>query len=273
VKVLADDLIPNHTLRSTISNMLGARACSTASGTGKHKSSSGSNPDPKLQSPTTSAASGKDMKKQCMDHLLPSASPDAGVVQVAREDDHVDQQKTKTEGSAGGSVQTAVPIADPLKLNDVSESTLKGSTISGTLEPKVAKTKRRKKADSTKIACPNNADYGYNVPFDAAYCNPFNGGYPMVTDPYMYNTMGMPYGGYPMDPFGVNPFGNMPLQAPFGNMPPGPFSNMSQQAPFGNMPQQAPFGNMPPQALHMQGYPANYQRYIISLSNLLLHFC
>ncbi|XP_047092083.1 E3 ubiquitin ligase PARAQUAT TOLERANCE 3-like isoform X2 [Lolium rigidum] len=251
VKVLADDLIPNHTLRSTISNMLGTRACSTASGTGKHKSSSGSNPDPKLQSPTTSAASGKDLKKQCMDQLLPSASPDAGVVQVAREDDHVDQQKTKTEGSAGGSVQTAVPIADPLKLNDVSESTLKGSTISGTLEPKVAKTdqlkKKRKKADSTKVARPNNADYGYNVPFDPAYCNPFNGGYPMVTDPYMYNSMGMPYGGYPMDPFGVNPFGNMPLQAPFGNMP------------FGNMPQQAPFGNMPPQALNMQGYPANYQ--------------
>ncbi|KAM0878101.1 hypothetical protein ACQ4PT_035075 [Festuca glaucescens] len=254
VKVLADDLIPNHTLRSTISNMLGTRACSTASGTGKHKSSSGSNPDPKLQSPTTSAASGKDMKKQCMDHLLPSASPEAGVVQVAREDDHVDQQNTKTEGSAGGSVQTAVPIADPLKLNDVSESTLKGSTISGTLEPKVAKTdqlkKKRKKAYSTKIARANNADYGYNVPFDPAYYNPFNSGYPLVTDPYMYNSMGMPYGGYPMDPFGVNPFGNMPLQAPFGNMPPGP---------FGNMPQQAPFGNMPSQALAMQGYPANYQ--------------
>jgi E3 ubiquitin-protein ligase RBBP6 len=241
--------------------MLGARACSTASGTGKHKSSSGSNPDPKLQSPTTSAASGKDMKKQCMDHLLPSASPDAGVVQVAREDDHVDQQKTKTEGSAGGSVQTAIPIADPLKLNDVSESTLKGSTISGTLEPKVAKTdqlkKKRKKADSTKVARPNNADYGYNVPFDPAYCNPFNGGYPMVTDPYMYNSMGMPYGGYPMDPFGVNPFGNMPLQAPFGNMP------------FGNLPQHSPFGNMPPQAFAMQGYPANYQRYIISYIKLV----
>ena len=35
---------------------------------------------------------------------------DAGVVQVAREGDHVDQQKTKTEGSAGGSVERVVPI-------------------------------------------------------------------------------------------------------------------------------------------------------------------
>jgi E3 ubiquitin-protein ligase RBBP6 len=198
--------------------------------------------------------------KQGKDRLLSSASPDAGV-QVATADDQVDQQKTKTEGSAGGSVENTVPTAAPLKLDDVSETTLKGSIISGTLEPKVAKTdlvkKKRKKADSTKIVRPNNADYGYNAPFDPAYCNPFNSGYPMVTDPYMYGSMGMAYGGYPMGPFGVNPFGNMPPQAPFGNMPP-----------------QAPFGNMPPQALAMQGYPANYQRYIISyielVSSLLL---
>ena len=253
VKVLADDLIPNHTLRSTISNMLGTRATSTtASGTGKHKSSSGSNPDPKLQSPATSAASGRDLK-QSMDHLVSSASPNAGVVQVAKEEDQVDRPqknldlKSKAEGSAGCSVERAVPIADPLKEKDVSESTLKDSTISGTLETKVARPdqlkKKRKKADSTKIVHPNNGDYGYNVPFDPAYCNPFNGGYPMATDPYMYGSMG--YGGYPMGPFGINPFGNMPPQVPFGNMPP-----------------QAPFGNMPPQALAMQGYPANYQRYI-----------
>uniref|UniRef100_A0ACD6A3Y4 Uncharacterized protein n=1 Tax=Avena sativa TaxID=4498 RepID=A0ACD6A3Y4_AVESA len=252
VKVLADDLIPNHTLRSTISNMLATRAGSTASGTGRHKSSSGSNPDPKLQSPTTSAASGKDLKPR-MDHLLPSASPDASV-QAATEDDQVDQQKTKTEGSAGGSVEKTVPTAAPLKLNAVSESTLKGSTISGTLEPKVAKTdqlkKKRKKADSAKIVCPNNAEYGYNMPFDPTYCNPFNGGYPFATDPYMYGPVGMPYGGYPMGPFGADPFGNM---QPFGNMPP--------QVPFGNnMPPQASFGNtMLPQALAMQGYPAHHQ--------------
>ncbi|CAM0875573.1 unnamed protein product [Alopecurus aequalis] len=246
VKVLADDLVPNQTLRTAISSMLGTRASSTtASGTGKHKSSSGSNPDPKLQSPATSAASGKDMK-QSVDHLVSSASPEAGV-QVAREDDQVDRpQKSKAEGSAGCSVERAVPIAEPLKQKDVSESTLKGSTISGTLEQKVARPdqlkKKRKKADSTKIVHPNNADYGYNAPFDPAYCNPFNGGYPpMVNDPYMYGSMGMPYGNYPMGPFGVNPFGNMPPQAPFGNMPP--------QAPFG----------MPPQALAMQGYPPNYQ--------------
>ncbi|PNT74347.1 hypothetical protein BRADI_1g13180v3 [Brachypodium distachyon] len=247
VKVLADDLIPNHTLRSTISNLLATRTSSTTSGTGKHRSSSGSNPDPKSQSHITSTALERDMK-QCTDNQLSSASPDGGV-QVATEDNKVSwaqenlDQKSKAEDSARCSVQKAVPSANALKLKDVSESTLKNSTISGALEAKVARTdqlkKKRKKADSTKIVHSNNANYGYNVPFDPAYSNSgynvpfdpaysnaFNSGYPWVTEPYMYGAMGMAYGGYPMGPFGANPF-----------------------------------GNIPPQALAMQGYPASYQNW------------
>ncbi|XBI74127.1 hypothetical protein VPH35_067723 [Triticum aestivum] len=250
VKVLADSLIPNPTVRSTISNLLGTRTCSTASGTGKHRSSSGSNPDPKSQSHTTSAALERDTK-QCMDNQLSAASPDARL-QVATEGDQVDRPqknsdlKSNTEGSAGRSVEKAVPGADLPKLKDVSESTLKNGTISGSLEPKVARPdqlkKKRKKADSSKAVHPNNADYGYNVPFDPAYCNPFNGAYPMgpfgVPDPYMYGSMGMPYGGFPMGPFGMNPY-----------------------------------GNIPPQALAMQGYPPNYQRCVYyQVANLVSSF-
>lgn len=237
VKVLADSLIPNPTVRSTISNLLGTRTCSTASGTGKHRSSSGSNADPKSQSHTTSAALERDTK-QCLDSQLSPAASDARL-QVATEHDQVDRPqknsdlKSNTEGSAGRSAEKAVPSADLPKPKDVSESTLKGTAISsGTLEPKVARSdqlkKKRKKADSSKAVHPNNADYGYNVPFDPSYCNPFNGGYVMgpfgVPEPYMYGSMGMPYGGFPMGPFGMNPF-----------------------------------GNIPPQALAMQGYPPNYQ--------------
>ncbi|KAE8792958.1 E3 ubiquitin-protein ligase RBBP6 [Hordeum vulgare] len=237
VKVLADSLIPNPTVRSTISNLLGTRTCSTASGTGKHRSSSGSNADPKSQSHTTSAALERDTK-QCLDSQLSPAASDARL-QVATEHDQVDRPqknsdlKSNTEGSAGRSAEKAVPSADLPKPKDVSESTLKGTAISsGTLEPKVARSdqlkKKRKKADSSKAVHPNNADYGYNVPFDPSYCNPFNGGYAMgpfgVPEPYMYGSMGMPYGGFPMGPFGMNPF-----------------------------------GNIPPQALAMQGYPPNYQ--------------
>lgn len=235
VKVLADDLIPNHTLRSTISNMLTTRAGSAISGTGKHKSSSGSNPDPKSQSHTPSTALERDMK-QSVDHQLASATPDYGL-QVATEDDIVNRPqenlamnvdlKSKDKGSsAGWSVEKAVPSADVLKLKDGSESTSKDTTISGTLELKAARTdklKKRKKSDSTKIGHPNIADYGYSTPLDPAYYSPFNSVYPWVTEPYMYGSLGMPYGGYPMGPYGVNSI-----------------------------------SNMPPQTLAMQGYPANY---------------
>lgn len=135
--------------------------------------------------------------------------------------------KSKDKGSsAGWSVEKAVPSADVLKLKDGSESTSKDTTISGTLELKAARTdklKKRKKSDSTKIGHPNIADYGYSTPLDPAYYSPFNSVYPWVTEPYMYGSLGMPYGGYPMGPYGVNSI-----------------------------------SNMPPQTLAMQGYPANY---------------
>uniref|UniRef100_A0A0A9G443 Uncharacterized protein n=1 Tax=Arundo donax TaxID=35708 RepID=A0A0A9G443_ARUDO len=107
---------------------------------------------------------------------------------------------------------------------------MKVTTVSGTLEQNATRTdqskKKRKKAGSAKIVHPNNVDFGYNIPLDPSYYNPFISGYPWVTDPYMYGSMGMPYGGYPMDPYGVNPINNMRSQA-----------------------------------LAVQGYPANYHRH------------
>ncbi|KAF0910076.1 hypothetical protein E2562_001312 [Oryza meyeriana var. granulata] len=223
VKVLADDLVPNQTLRSTISNMLATRASSITSGTGKHRSSSGSNLDPNSASQTPSAA----LEKQSKDHHISSAAPDAGL-QVATED-HVSQLEhkvttgvdldVKDEGnSAGISVQKAVPTADA-RLKDQSESISKATTISGTLEPKAFKIdqskKKRKKTDSTKIVHPNNANCGYSIPFDPACYNPYVSGYPWLTEPYyIYGSVGMPYGGYPMGPYDGNPISNMPLQFP-----------------------------------------------------------
>ncbi|KAF8681712.1 hypothetical protein HU200_045144 [Digitaria exilis] len=237
VKALADDLIPNHTLRSTISNMLGIRANSGGSGTTKHRSSSGSNLDSRLQSHTPFASSEREMKQSTNLQLSAASAPDDGL-QIAKQGDQVNQPPEKStanvdtlskdEGnSAVQSAEKAVASAQALKVNDGSEPTSRVSSISGTLhnatrtnQPK----KKRKKADTTKNVQPSNVvDYGFNVPFDPY--NSFASGYPWVTEPYMYGSMGMPYGGYPMDPYGVNPF-----------------------------------NCMPPQALAMHGYPASYQR-------------
>ncbi|RLN18409.1 uncharacterized protein C2845_PM02G03630 [Panicum miliaceum] len=239
VKALADDLIPNHTLRSTISNMLVTRASSGGSGTTKHRSSSGSNLDSKLQSHTPSATSERKMKQSTNLQLSAGFAPDDGL-QVATKGNIVNQPQDKSaanvdtlskdEGSSAElSVEKAVASAEVLKVKDGSGSTSKVTTISGALEYNATRTnqpkKKRKKADPTKNVQPNNVDYGYNVPFDPVYYNPFVSGYPWVPEPYMYSSMGMPYGGYPMDPYGVNSFNGMPLQAHA-----------------------------------MQGYPASYQR-------------
>ncbi|CAL4972476.1 unnamed protein product [Urochloa decumbens] len=238
IKVLADDLIPNQTLRSTISNMLGTRASSGGSGTTTHRSSSGSNPDPILQSHAPAAASEREMKQSTDLQVSAASAPDGGV-QVAMEGDLMNQTQklvangggimSKDEGeSTEVSAEKAVESAEVIEVKDGSGSTSKVTTVSGALDHNATRTdqpKKRKKVDSTKKVQPNNVDYGYNVPLDAAYYNPFISGYPWVTEPYMYGSMGMPYGGYPMGTYGVNSF-----------------------------------NSMPPQALAVQGYPASYQR-------------
>ncbi|XP_062211987.1 E3 ubiquitin ligase PQT3-like [Phragmites australis] len=226
VKALADDLIPNQTLRSTISNMLATQASSTTSGTTKHRSSSGSNPDPKLPSQAPSAASEREIKES-MDQV----ATEGDLVNQPLEKLAVNVDLSKDEGSSAElSVEKAVASAEVLKPKHESGSTSKVTTVSGALEQNATRTdqqkKKRKKADSTKIVHPNNVEYGYNAPFNPAYYNPFVSGYPWVNGPYMYGSMDMPYGGYPMGPYSVNSF-----------------------------------SSMPPQALAMQCYPANYHRH------------
>ncbi|WVZ60013.1 hypothetical protein U9M48_010086 [Paspalum notatum var. saurae] len=237
VKALADDLIPNQTLRSTISNMLGTRAISGGSGTTKHRSSSGSNPDPRLQSHNPSAASAREMKQSTDLQLSAASAPDDGL-QVATKGDLVNQPLEKLAASVdiaskdeGNSAEVSAEKAlasVALKAKDRSEPSQKVTTVSGALEHSTIRTdqpkKKRKKAGLTKNVQPTNADYGYSAPFDPAYYNPFISGYPWATEPYMHGSMGMPYGGYPMHPYGANSF------------------------------------SMPPQAFVMQGYPASYQR-------------
>ncbi|CAO2172522.1 unnamed protein product [Urochloa humidicola] len=237
VKALADDLIPNLTLRSTISNMLATRASSGGSGTTTHRSSSGSNPDPRLQSHASAAASEREMKHSIDLQLSAASAPDDRLL-VDTEGDLINQTQklvandgtmSKDEGdSTEVSAEKAVENAEVIEVKDGSRSTSKVSTVSGALDHNAKRTdepkKKRKKVDSTMKVQPNSVDYGYNVPLDAAYYNPFITAYPWVTEPYMYGSMGMPYGGYPMGTYGVNSF------------------------------------SMPPQALSVQGYPVSYQR-------------
>ncbi|KAF8755726.1 hypothetical protein HU200_011194 [Digitaria exilis] len=235
VKTLTDDLIPNHTLRSTIINMLGTRASSSGSGTATHRSSLGSNLDPILESHAPSAASLRDVK-QSTDLQLSAASPHG--LKVVTEGDLVNQPLQKLAANVdimsedeGNSTEVSAETratAEVIEVKDGSELASKVTTALGALENNARldqPNNKQKKAESAKNVQPNNLHYGYDIPFDPAYYNPFIGGYPWVTEPYMYGSMGMPYGGYTMDPYGVNSF-----------------------------------NGMAPQALTVQGYPASYQR-------------
>ncbi|KAL6894530.1 hypothetical protein ACP4OV_008628 [Aristida adscensionis] len=236
-KVLADTLIPNHTLRSTISNMLSTRASSGTSGTTKHRSSSGSNPDPKLQIHTPSAASEKEMKQPIDHNLSEAAAPDGGLKVITEGPleklvANADLLSKDEVNSAELSADKAVASGD-LEVKDGNRSTLKATSVTGALKQNTTRTdqpkkkqKKQKKASSSKSVQPKNASFDYNIPLDTAYYNPFVTGYPWVTEPYMYGSMGMPYGGYPMDPYGISSMNSMPLQA-----------------------------------LAMQGYPASYHRH------------
>lgn len=238
VKTLTDDLIPNHTLRSTIINMLGTRATSSGSGTTTHRSSLGSNLDPILESHAPSAASLRDVK-QSTDLQLSAASPHG--LKVVTEGDLVNQPLQKLaanvdimsedEGNSTEVSAETLATAEVIEVKDGSELASKVTTALGALENNARldqPNNKQKKAESAKNVQPNNLHYGYDIPFDPAYYNPFIGGYPWVTEPYMYGSLGMPYGGYTMDPYGVNSF-----------------------------------NSMAPQALAVQGYPASYQRYVL----------
>ena len=223
--------------------MMGTRASSGGSGTTTHRSSSGSNPDPRVQSHTPSAASERVMKQSTDLELSAASALDDGL-QVATTGDLMNQPQEKLAAnvdivskdkgnSTEVSAEKTVAGSEVIEVKDGSGSTLKVTTVSEVLEHIATRTdqpkKKRKKVDSTKNVQPNNVDHGYNVPFDPAYYNPFISGYSWVTEPYMCGSMGMPYAGYPMVPYGVNYFNGMPPQAP-----------------------------------GMPGYPASYQRYLLS---------
>lgn len=227
IKTLADDLIPNQTLRSTITSLLSSRASGFSSGTGKPLSSIDSNLDGKSQSFIASAAMKGD-KKHHMDNL-PSVTPEGGHLitagsNLADVQEKLTQSdfKSKTGESSRPSVKKTVTSADALgtvpKPRDYSESTSNRITVSEVLERKVSggiKSKKQKKAGITVSGNSNCAEYDCSIPFDTSCYNPSFGlgGLLLGADPYMYCMPNMPYSGYPMGLYNANGISNLPPQA------------------------------------------------------------
>ncbi|OQU79691.1 hypothetical protein SORBI_3008G180400 [Sorghum bicolor] len=219
VEILADDLIPNPTLRITISSLLSSRAGGLSSGTGNLASSNSSNLDG--NSVTASAVLKWDTKQQ-MDSA-PSATTEGSCLVTAcknpvEKSTHSDLQ-SKTEETEKTSVKKTKAAAgatetfpEPRCQKQLEPDGV--AIVSGKLEQKVVRTKQ-KKAGATGNVNTNCAEYGFNSPFEPpCYDSLFGlGGQPWGANPYMYY-MNMPSFSYPLGPYNVNDISNLPLHGP-----------------------------------------------------------
>ncbi|PAN21988.1 hypothetical protein PAHAL_3G505800 [Panicum hallii] len=230
VEILADDLIPNQTLRSTISSMLSSRVGGLSSGTGNLASSISSDLDGKSISFTAPAV----LKGDNMQHLdsTPSAATGGSFLITACKNPLGHHQKltrsdlqSKTEETEKTSVKKTIVLTDAMKTAPEprcqKQSPPDGVAIlSGKLERKVVKTKsakKKRKSGTTGNGDTNCAGYDCNIPFEpSCYNSSFGlGGLPWGADPYsMYFMPNMPSRGYPMGMYNVNDISNLPLHTP-----------------------------------------------------------
>ncbi|XP_004963255.1 E3 ubiquitin ligase PARAQUAT TOLERANCE 3 isoform X2 [Setaria italica] len=230
VEILVDDLIPNHTLRSTISSMLSSRGGGISSGTGNLASSISSNLDGKSISFSASAVLKGD-NKQHMDSAPSIAAEGSLLITVCKNPvghheklKHSDLQ-SKTEETEKASVKKTIAVAGAMEtapeLRRQKRLPPDGVVIvSGNLQRKVVKSKsskKQKKAGTTGKGDTNCDDYDCNIPFEpSCYNSSFGlGGLPWGADPYsMYFMSNMASSGYPMGLYNVNGISNLPLHAP-----------------------------------------------------------
>ncbi|CAA3006544.1 zinc finger CCCH domain-containing 18-like isoform X1 [Olea europaea subsp. europaea] len=233
--ILADDLLPNKTVRETINRILESNNSSGENGGSvfQVQDMESRNPQAMAPSPTQSAAS----KGQHVPALLPEKEETSKIAETVEEGKEVnapqnqEEARTKvpdvseaTHGSLNVKEQ-ASPGRPPLADEEVQEKPVSGE----------AGKKKKKK----KIRMPPNADMqwtgqdlaaeNYMMPFGPSAFNPYWTGMQPGMDGFMppYNGH-MPYMGYGLGPMDVA-FGGVMPQDPFG----GPGFMM----PYGGLPQ------------------------------------
>ncbi|CAD6269393.1 unnamed protein product [Miscanthus lutarioriparius] len=220
VEILADDLIPNQTLRITISSLLSSRAGGLSSGRANLASSNSSNLDGKS---VTASSLLKGDTKHHMDSA-PSATTEGSCLITAgknpvEKSTHSDLH-SKTEETEKTSVKKTLATAGDMKTFPEPRCQKQPqpdgvAIVSGKLERKVVRTKsekKQKKAGATGNGNTNCTEYGFNIPFEPpCYDSLFGlGGQPWGTDPYMYCMPNMPCFSYPLGPYNVNGISNLP---------------------------------------------------------------
>ncbi|RZC52323.1 hypothetical protein C5167_020746 [Papaver somniferum] len=226
--VLADDLLPNKTLRDTINRILESDNVSAENGGSIlqiHDMESARSAPFKVPSPTASAASkGEQLPLQCK----VETQKEVTAVNVKHEPAIPQQSSEKGKATKAVSEATSVSVKEPALQGNAPPAEEEVQQKLPFAEP--VKKKKKKKAvlpiNGADMQWRTPQDLGYEnhmMPFPPAACNPYWGGMPLGMEgymgaPYMGNMGNMgniPYMGYNPGPFDV-PFGGMIPQDPFG---------------------------------------------------------
>ncbi|XP_074579444.1 E3 ubiquitin ligase PARAQUAT TOLERANCE 3-like [Curcuma longa] len=224
--ILADDLLPNKTLRETINRILESATSSTENAGSLvqvQDMESALPAQPKVPSPTLSAASKDEAKHPTMDQS--SHMKDGEVAsEITTENNELISLDKKAAGTANVSEATPESLSKgqkspenaPIVTEDVHEMQPVGEQAK-----KKKKKKARVPATVSDMQWRGYQDLGaenFGMPFAASGYNPYWGsGMPLGVDASYVTPFGapMPYMGYPPGPFDVSFGGGMFSQDPF----------------------------------------------------------
>ncbi|TQE05443.1 hypothetical protein C1H46_008945 [Malus baccata] len=221
---LADDLLPNKTLRDTINRILESGGNSSADNAGStfqvQDMESARCPQPKIPSPTVSAASKGD-EKQLPQNEEPPKFPESkdDVKPVLPQQQILERVRTTKVADASEATRESMSVKEPASQGSIPlvEEEVQQRMASGDAGKKRKKKKIRVPVNDMQWRNPQDlAAENYMMPMGPAAYNPYwNGMQPgMGMEGYMTSYGGpMPYMGYgPID----MPFGGLGPQDPFG---------------------------------------------------------
>ncbi|KAF8380526.1 hypothetical protein HHK36_028013 [Tetracentron sinense] len=224
--VLADDLLPNKTLRDTINRILESNN-SSAENAGSmiqvQDMESARCPQPKIPSPTFSAASkGEKMPPPCNDEIpnVKETTVDGKAV-VNPLQQSLEKGKTGKAADISEATFESMSVKEPTSQGSapLADEEVQQKLVAGDPGKKKKKKKIRmpiNAADMQWRASQDLAAENYMMPLAPSAYNPYWAGMQLGMDGYMAPYSGvMPYTGYPTGPFDI-PFGGILPQDHFG---------------------------------------------------------
>ncbi|KAH1106413.1 hypothetical protein J1N35_010181 [Gossypium stocksii] len=228
--ILADDLLPNKTLRDTINRILesGNSSADNAGSTFQVQDMESARcPQPKIPSPTASAASKGEQKPVSAKEECPDVYDKANEVKVAIPQQVLEKVKVVKAADASEATLESMSVKEPASQGSapLAEEEVQQKVASGDAGKKKKKKKVRLLANELQWKTPQDlAAENYMMSMGPSAYNPYWNGMQPGMDGFMGPYAGaMPYmGGY----------GLGPLDMPFGGvMPPDPFGAQGYMFP------------------------------------------